>query len=144
MGRSNFRSNNNRFTKAKDWLKTNYPRLVSLLENNQFYVKNDLLYIKSNEKYSNARLVVPSKLIHSLLNFEHCINHVSHPGVQALARILCNKYYWPFLHRDCKDYVNQCHTCQIGKGHKNHKIGRLSPLHANHYGETVHMALFNR
>ena len=123
---------------AKHYLQTFYPRLLKFVQTDQFYIHDDLLYIKPDRKHNNYRLVVPSKLIHPLLDFEHCINHLGHPGVQALARILNVKYYWPHLHKDVESYVQQCTPCQLGKGSKNHKVGKLSPVRAQEYSEIVH------
>ena len=123
---------------TEKYLSANYPSVLRLVKNDNFCVRNDLLYIRPDHKHPHNRLVIPCKLIHALLDYEHCINHLGHPGVQPLIRILTAKYYWPFLHKDVANYVSQCETCLLGKGSKSHKIGRLEPLHATCYGEVVH------
>ena len=73
------------------------------------------------------------------MNYEHCVNHLGHPGVTSLARILILKYYWPHLHKDVETYVQQCIPCQLGKGSKSYKRGKLAPLVARAHNEIVHM-----
>ena len=129
------------FPQAKLYLKEFYPRILKLCQKPEqvFFTKNDILYIKSDKYHANARIVVPSKLIHPLLDYEHCINHLGHPGIRALTRILKLKYYWPYMQDDVTNYVHQCDVCIFGKGGKSFKLGKLSPLHAREHGEIVHM-----
>ena len=122
-----------------DYIKTHCPSLVHLVKNDRFILKDNLLYIKADKHHSHIRLFVPSALIHPLMKYEHCINHLGHPGVTSLARILNSKYYWPHLHADVQTFVQQCVPCQLGKGSKSYKRGKLEPLVARVHNDIVHM-----
>ena len=122
-----------------DYVQSHCPTLVHLIINDCFIIKDNLLYIKADKNHSRMRLFVPSALIHTLMSYEHCINHLGHPGVSALSRILNSKYYWPHLHSDVEIYVQQCVPCQLGKGSKSYKRGKLAPLLARVFNQIVHM-----
>jgi hypothetical protein len=112
--------------------------LSKMLKTDQFYLDNDVLYVKSDEKYPYEKIFIPSKMIHAILECEHKVNNLNHPGVHSMIQTLRNKYFWPLMNTDIKCYVACCHICQMGKGHKFHKIGKLAQSEATHYGHTVH------
>ena len=122
-----------------DYIKTHCKTLVHLIINQCFFIKNNLLYIRADKHHKRDRLFVPSALIHPLLRYEHCINHLGHPGISSLARILNTKYYWPHLHTDVETFVQQCEPCQLGKGSKSYKRGKLAPLFSRFHNDIVHM-----
>ena len=84
------------------------------------------------------RIYIPNKLIYPLLEYEHTVNSFNHPGAQLMIQSLTSKYFWPQMNKDIIHYVQQCHTCQLGKGAKKHKIGKLQPTEPTYYGHTVH------
>ena len=120
----------------EDYCRSTYRALI----NNQFYQQDGILMQRSQDHKGNKyqRFVIPSKLIHTILEYEHVINTINHPGAQVMIRMMHAKYFWPFMKYDIIEYVRQCQTCQLGKGGKKHKIGRLAPSKVTHYGHTVH------
>lgn len=43
-------------------------------------------------------------------------NHqLSHPGVMATTRLIQERYVWPNINRDCRNFVRQCIACQRAK-----------------------------
>ena len=120
-----------------EYLENEYPEIAKFVKNDEMLFKDDLLYVKSNDKY-NDRLYVPCGLIHAILHIEHCINNIKHPGITQLTRQLATKYYWLHMSKDIESYVQQCTVCQKGKGSKHHKVGKLSPIKSKYPGEVVH------
>ena len=124
--------------KSRIYLNANYKHVYKLIRSDQFYLIDNVIYVRSNKRYRNPRLFIPSKLIHSLLKYEHTINNLNHPGAQVMIRSLTKKYYWTWMNKDIIGFVLQCKTCQLGKGTKKLKVGRLAPTKATYYGHVVH------
>ena len=127
--------NNNTDKKAITFLTERFPFILKLINKGEFQLRDGVIFrIKSIAK----RLVIPAKLIHSIMEYEHTINNLQHPGVIQMRRQLKKRFYWYKMDIDIQDYVSQCHICQVGKGGIKHKMGKLAPSPLTYHGHTVH------
>lgn len=60
----------------------------------------------------NLRPFVPAKLRHQVINSLHSL---SHPGANATAKMVSDRYVWPGVKRDCREFVRNCQACQRSK-----------------------------
>ena len=119
-------------------LKSKYKFILRLLQHGQFLLQNNILYIKPDKFHSNRRIVIPMSLIETTLEYTHKHQHFNHPGKKLLQSEI-EKYYWWYRYpTDIKIYIQQCWQCQSGKGTKNHKLGKLSPIYSKEHNEYVH------
>lgn len=49
------------------------------------------------------------------------LHNVSHPGIRATVRLVADRFVWPSLRRDCKNFVTHCIPCQKAKVHRHNK-----------------------
>lgn len=49
------------------------------------------------------------------------LHSASHPGVRATTRLVIDRYVWPSVRRDCRDFVKYCIPCQKAKTHRHNK-----------------------
>ena len=121
--------------KSLTYLKTKFPFILRLINKEEFKLENGIIFrYNNNEK----RLFIPSKLIYPILEYEHTINNLQHPGVIQMRNQLSKRFYWYKMDVDIQNYVNSCHICQLGKGGIKHKVGKLAPSHITTHGHTVH------
>jgi hypothetical protein len=76
----------------------------------RFTVKAALLYFQD-------RLFIPpeSGLASSLIDEFHDSPTGGHSGIQPTLARLSASFYWPGMHKDVKQFVNRCNTCQYNK-----------------------------
>lgn len=103
--------------KLMDKLATNQPM------QQHFCVKSDMLYFKD-------KIFVPkaSDLIPSLLDEFHSTPMGGHSGIKATLSRISAVFYWPGMHADVKQFVNQCSVCQYNKYSTHSPYGLLQPL----------------
>jgi cleavage and polyadenylation specificity factor subunit 1 len=58
------------------------------------------------------RPFVPSNLRHSLIEQTHSLHH---PGIRATQRLIAERYVWPRMNTDVRDFVRACKDCQESK-----------------------------
>ena len=68
---------------------------------------------------------------------EGCHDNVGHFGVDRVIDLLRDRFYWPHMLEDTKDYVGSCQRCQMAKGKQ--QQAPLQPYHADAPMELVHM-----
>ena len=113
--------------------------VTNLIKQNAFYVNyNNILCIKSNAKYPNHRIVIPQRLIKTVLLQVHSSIHSNHPGIIQTRHAIECKYWWYQYSSDVTAFVQQCNQCQLTKGYKSQKIGKLNPIFSSSHGEIVH------
>ena len=113
--------------------------VMKLLNRNQFYLNsNQLLCIKPDKHHPQARLVIPQSLIKHILQHTHKSVHRNHPGQHATQKQIELRFWWYQYATDVTNYVKECNECQLGKGTKSKKLGKLAPLNASQHGELVH------
>ena len=120
---------------ATKWIKEHYPHILKEIKRGIFSMKENRLIKNLDNKDT---LFIPTKLIHPLLQYEHTINNLNHPGIQSMYLNLKQKYTWPFMFEDIQEYVHQCRECQYGKGGKSHKSGTLANFRAKYFGQRLH------
>ena len=73
--------------------------------------------------------MVPSKFRSKLLSLAHEDHLSGHFGLNKTLGKLTENFYWSRMKKDCKRYVNTCHTCQVvGKPNKKIPKAPLLPL----------------
>ncbi len=70
------------------------------------------------------RPFVPSSL---RINVIHSLHDLSHPGIKTTAKIIKQRYFWPCMDKDIKEFVTNCLKCQQAKTHR-HTISPVSPI----------------
>ena len=59
------------------------------------------------------QLLLPMSL--KLQVLECCHDKLGHQGVERTEKLLRSRCYWPRLHKDVREYVDQCTRCTLGK-----------------------------
>lgn len=88
--------------------------------------KVDLPYITKCVRHpvtgeTEERYLVPSDYREELLKSYHNDITAGHLGVNKTFHRLADRFYWPRMRQDIKNYVTACHTCQ------QYKISNLGP-----------------
>ena len=68
---------------------------------------------------------------------EGCHDNVGHFGLDRTLDLLRDRFYWPHMMEESKEYVNTCRICQMAKGRQ--QLAPLQPYHAAAPMELVHM-----
>jgi transposase InsO family protein len=71
------------------------------------------------DKLSEAKLIVPEKLIRPVIQMHHDKVFAGHQGINWTRDLLKLHYYWPNMNRDMEEYVKQCESCSKLKVGKN-------------------------
>lgn len=45
----------------------------------------------------------------------HCLHSLSHPGANATAQLVAQRFVWPLMRKNCRDWAKACLTCQRTK-----------------------------
>lgn len=61
---------------------------------------------------STRRPYIPRELRRQVFESLHCL---SHPGAKASAQLVAERYVWPGIKRDCREWVRNCLACQRSK-----------------------------
>ncbi|XP_045766170.1 uncharacterized protein LOC123867897 [Maniola jurtina] len=95
------------------------------LDTNQYLVKNNLLYYKTNSD-GRARLYVPKGSRLSILRLFHDEN--CHVGYDKTFQKLSESFWFPGLTSFIKKYLSHCLVCTERKSHTGPKQGMLYPI----------------
>jgi len=93
--------------------------------------KNLIQLQKENDLYYHQdRLVVPAipALRRGLIRSVHDTPMAGHPGRQRTLINLQKHFWWPKMHKDVKNYVQTCRSCQEVKAARTKTQGLLMPL----------------
>ena len=124
---------------AKQNLSKQFKFIISLIKSNAFYInKYKLLCIKPDKHHPTHRLVVPIRLIKHVLHYVHNSVHQNHPGILQTKAAIEQKFWWWHYSADVKSFVQHCYQCQLTKGTKSRKVGKLAPISSTRHGELVH------
>lgn len=76
-----------------------------------------------------ARLVIPQKLVKQVIEQHHDTIFSGHQGIKKTIGVLKQRYYWPTLTKDVKDYVSRCVSCYQRKSAARAKapLGKIQP-----------------
>lgn len=87
-----------------------------------------------------TRPYVPHDMRRAIFNKLHGL---SHPGVRATTRLVTERYVWPSINKDCRDWSRSCNSCQRSKvtrhntaslGNFNTPSGRFMHIHIDIIG----------
>jgi len=97
------------------------PEIVRIIQSvvdknckDNFYLKNDVLMFKKNDK-SVGKVYVPESLVKVLFEFYHCSSYGGHYGEYKSIQKICSKYYRPGLSSKIRSLVKSCEKCKLGK-----------------------------
>ena len=74
------------------------------------------------------RLFVPENLRSQVLQWGHNSRLACHPGSTHTCHLLTQRFWWPSLRRDVREYVCACPTCNQSKSSNQPPSGLLQPL----------------
>ena len=64
---------------------------------------------------NKKRIYIPAELRREALQEYHDVRPAGHPGVGAMMKRVLKHLWWPMIHRDVRQYVRGCQTCQAAK-----------------------------
>ena len=64
---------------------------------------------------NKKRIYIPAELWREALREYHDARPAGHPGVGAMMKKVLKHLWWPMIHRDVRQYVRGCQTCQAAK-----------------------------
>lgn len=95
---------------------TKDPELQSLLINGtslklqQFVTPDAILYCDVST--NSTRPYITQKFRRDVF---HMLHQLSHPGVSASTKLITQRFVWPGIKRDCKNWTQECTDCQRNK-----------------------------
>jgi transposase InsO family protein len=84
-----------------------YDRIIK--KSRRFYFKDDSLWRRQDNGYNQKVVFYPDRL--ELLIHAH--DRLGHKGKNTVAQALSDRFWWPTLINDVKDYLKTCHECQL-------------------------------
>ncbi len=75
-----------------------------------------------------SRLFVPERLRSDIIRWGHCCNVACHPGIGRTSFLVKQRFWWPSMARDVRDFVSACSVCARGKTSNRPPEGLLQPL----------------
>ncbi len=73
-------------------------------------------------------LFVPESVRTSILQWDHSSGLACHPGVARTLALIKQRFWWPSVARDAREFVLACPVCAVGKGSNRPPVGLLRPL----------------
>ena len=64
---------------------------------------------------NKKRIYIPADLWKDTLREYHDAHPAGHPGVGAMSKKVLKHLWWPTIHRDVRQYIRRCQTCQAAK-----------------------------
>ena len=83
----------------------------------EFFLDEDGL-IYRRQTHDRHQLVVPRSLIHQVIEENHDLVYVAHPGVKRTHHLISLNYWWPGMRWSIEDYIKKCDPCQRRKGNR--------------------------
>ena len=110
-----------------------------LHQRHRLKLRNGILYryIDTSQRpdRNSMQLCLPKPYRNEAL--EGCHDNVGHFGIDRTLDLLRDRFYWPHMMEEAKDYVSSCRRCQMAKGKQ--QLAPLQPYHADAPMELVHM-----
>ena len=79
-------------------------------------ITNDLLYRNwSDHKGTTLQAIVPFKERRKVLDLSHDHKTAGHLGITKTLSKIRQRYYWPGLQRDVRQYISACEICTMSK-----------------------------
>ena len=67
---------------------------------------------RCGSKFEVELLVLPVKFRPLVMDLSHCIPLAGHLGRNKTTSRILQRFYWPTLYRDVKDFCRRCERCQ--------------------------------
>lgn len=95
------------------------PELGDLLKNNGHSLRLEKVKIPGThtELYCDTTSATPRPFVTKCMRklvFD-ILHSLSHPGANATAKLVSERYVWPGVQRDCREWVRACLSCQRAK-----------------------------
>ena len=74
------------------------------------------------------RLFVPEHLRSQVIQWAHNSHLACHPGSHRTCHLLTQRFWWPSLRKDAREFVRACPTCNQNKSSSRPPAGLLQPL----------------
>ena len=130
---------NNTLSQMRPTSKDNPELRAYLHQRHKLKLRNGVLYryIDNNQKpnRNSMQLCLPKPYKKETL--EGCHDNVGHFGIDRTLDLLRDRFYWPHMMEDAKQYVSSCRRCQVAKGKQ--QLAPLQPYHADAPMELVHI-----
>ena len=106
-------------------------------------------YILSDTSTGRSRPIVPEPFRRLVFQKLH---GAAHPGIRASQKLISERYVWPKMHRDIKNWARSCDKCQRSKVHRHVKAplgtfatpdARFAHVHIDLVGPLPHSQGFN-
>ena len=91
-----------------------------------FFIKDGLLLRKSGKLDQFEQVVVPLSCRQDILHLAHEVPLAGHLGKNKTAKRILNRFYWPTLFRDVRDYCRSCPNCQKASRRKEARAPLIS------------------
>src|SRR5215207_136249 len=85
-------------------------RLIA--QTQHFTIYNNQLFKKSRKPEKQLIKVITRGELEPLLDIMHSHPTSGHLGTDATFQRLKDRYYWPQMYKDIKEYVSTCDNCQ--------------------------------
>ncbi|KAL2087157.1 hypothetical protein ACEWY4_018216 [Coilia grayii] len=76
----------------------------------------------------DGRLFVPEPLRSQVLQWGHDSRIACHPGAARSGRLIAQRFWWPTMEKDTREYVQACLVCNQNKSSNQPPAGLLQPL----------------
>jgi hypothetical protein len=107
-------------------------------QSKRYYYQDDALWKRQQSGYNQKVIPYPDRL--ELIIQAH--DKLGHKGREAVARLLTDRFWWPTLFDDVKNYLKTCHECQLRTVDKVHippTITIPATLFSKVHIDTMHM-----
>ena len=93
-------------------------------------INTSKLHYQNNLYWHHHAIAVPKylNLRKWIIQEFHDTNYSGHFGVHKTLQTIQRSYWWPFIRKHVKDYIQTCHTCQRNKALTSKTAGLLKPL----------------
>ena len=89
------------------------PELPDKMPSRYYFMENGIL--KQKHKNFGTQIIIPKKLIPTMLYLEHDTPMKAHPGESAMKVAMKQHYWWNGMDEDIAKYVSTCSKCQLAK-----------------------------
>ena len=115
---ANLQENDEQLAKIRNYVTNNrWPNKCNHEELFYAKIRPTLQFGRSGELLSKTlegvKLVVPKSIVQDLICTYH--NDIGHPGYDKTLTEMANRYIWPSMQNDVKEFTQTCHQCQISK-----------------------------
>ena len=102
---------------SKDELEPHVQKLT------RFQVKPEV-FVWCDTSTPTPRPFIPSSIRNQIISSMHSL---SHPGFKTLSKLIKQRYFWSFMDKDIKSFVQTCEDCQKSKVNR-HTRSHIEPI----------------